>query len=166
MNPLIQFKTTRPLLITLALLCFGLLPRAQAAHIGDSVFAFVSVENRVQLAISNDPQEVTHFVLDDGVWLVSGQVNFLSLSTPAGTMFSAANISVGSLSFEPNETASITAEQVARVGNVIRNTSLVSRILDVGDGTNVYLVAGTFNPNPDVSAWGFMTAVKIRNHVD
>ena len=30
MNPLIQFKTTPPLLITLALLCFGLLPRAQA----------------------------------------------------------------------------------------------------------------------------------------
>jgi hypothetical protein len=30
MNPLIQLKTTAPLLITLALLCFGLLPRAQA----------------------------------------------------------------------------------------------------------------------------------------
>jgi hypothetical protein len=30
MNPLIQLKTTPPLLITLALLCFGLLPRAQA----------------------------------------------------------------------------------------------------------------------------------------
>ena len=30
MNPLIQLKTTPPLLITLALLCFGLSPRAQA----------------------------------------------------------------------------------------------------------------------------------------
>ena len=30
MNPLIQLKTTPPLLVTLALLCFGLLPRAQA----------------------------------------------------------------------------------------------------------------------------------------
>ncbi len=30
MNPLIQLKTTPPLLITLALLCFGLLPRAHA----------------------------------------------------------------------------------------------------------------------------------------
>jgi uncharacterized coiled-coil protein SlyX len=30
MNPLLQLKTTPPLLITLALLCFGLLPRAQA----------------------------------------------------------------------------------------------------------------------------------------
>src|SRR6266480_4003686 len=30
MNPLIQLKITPPLLITLALLCFGLSPRAQA----------------------------------------------------------------------------------------------------------------------------------------
>jgi hypothetical protein len=139
---------------------------ARAAQIGDSVFAFVSVENRVPLAVSNDPQEVTHFVLDDGVWLVGGQVNFLSLSTPAGTMFSAANISIGSLSFDPTQTASITAEQVARLGNIIRNTSLIPRIVDVPDGTSVFLVAGSFNPNPNVSAWGFMTAVKIRNHVD
>ena len=166
MNRLIQFKTTPPLIITLALLCFGLLPRAQAAHIGDSVFASVSVEDRVQLAVSNDPQEVTHIVLDSGVWEVSGQVNFLSLSTPAGTMFTAANISVGSLSFEPPVTASITAEQVARLGNIIRNASLVPRTVEVTDGTSVFLVAGSFNPNPNVTAWGFITAVKIRNHVD
>jgi hypothetical protein len=138
---------------------------ARAAQIGDSVFASVSVEDRVQLAVSNDPQEVTNFVLDSGVWLVSGQVNFLSLSTPAGTMFTAANISVGSFSFEPPQTASVTAEQVARLGNIIRNTSLVPRIIDVPDGTSVFLVAGSFNPNPNVSAWGFMTAVKIRNNV-
>ena len=165
MKPLIQLKTAPPLLITLALLCFGLLPRAQAAQIGDSVFAFVSVENRVELAVSNDPQEVTHIVLDSGVWLVSGQVNFLSLSTPAGTMFTAANISIGSLSFDPPETASVTAEQVARLGNIIRNTSLVPRLVEVPDGTSVFLVGGSFNPNPNVSAWGFITAVKIRNHV-
>jgi len=166
MNRLIQFKTTPPLLITLALLCFGLLPGAQAAHIGDSVFGFVSVENRVQVAVSNDPQEVTHIVLDSGVWLIGGQVNFLSLSTPAGTMFNAANISVDELSFDPPETASVTAEQVARLGNIIRNTSLVPRTIEVGDGTSVFLVAGSFNPNPNVTAWGFITAVKIRNHVD
>ena len=139
---------------------------ARAAQIGDSVFGFVAVENRVELAVSNDPQEVTHIVLDSGVWLVGGQVNFLSLSTPAGTMFTAGNISVGSLSFNPTETASITAEQVARLGNIIRNTAMVPRIVDVGNGTNVYLVGGSFNPNPNVTAWGFITAVKIRNHVD
>jgi hypothetical protein len=166
MNSLIQLKTIPPLLITLALLCFGLLPGAQAAHIGDSVFASVPVENRVQLVVSNDSQEVTHIVLDSGVWEVSGQVNFLSLSTPAGTMFTAANISVGSPSFSPPETASITAEQVAGLGNIIRNTALVPRTIDVPDGTSVFLVAGSFNPNPDVTTWGFITAVKIRNHVD
>jgi hypothetical protein len=139
---------------------------ARAALIGESVFAFVSVENRVQLAVSNDAQEVTHIVLDSGVWEVSGQVNFLSLSTPAGTMFTAANIAVGTLSFNPPQTASVTAEEVARLGNIIRNTAMVPRTIDVPDGTSVFLVAGSFNPNPNVTAWGFITAVKIRNHVD
>ena len=139
---------------------------ARTAQIGDSVFIAVPVENRVPLVVSNDPQEITNFVLDSGVWLVSGQINFLSLSTPAGTMFTAGNISVGSLSFDPAQSASVTAEQVARLGNIIRNTSLVPRLIDVAAGTNVYLVGGSFNPNPDVSAWGFMTAVKIRNNVD
>ena len=94
---------------------------ARTAQIGDSVFAFVSVENRVQFAVSNDPQEITNFVLDSGIWLVSGQANFLSLNTPAGTMFTASNISIGTLSFDPTQTAQVTAEQVARLGNIIRN---------------------------------------------
>ena len=166
MNPLIQLKTTPVLLITLALLCFGLLPRAQAAQIGDSVFAAVAVEDRVQLAVSNDAQEVTHIVLDSGVWEISGQVNFLSLSTPAGTMFTAGNISRDELSFEPPETASVQAEEVAHLGNIIRPVALVPRTVEVADGTSVFLVAGSFNPNPNVTAWGFITAVKIRNHVD
>jgi hypothetical protein len=158
-------STMKKLLATIALaISTGVV--AQAAQIGDSVFAFVSVENRVQLAVSNDPQEVTHIVLDSGVWEVSGQVNFLSLSTPAGTMFTAANIAVGTLSFNPPETASVTAEQVARLGNIIRNTAMVPRTIQVGDGTNVFLVGGSFNPNPSVTAWGFITAVKIRNNVD
>ena len=55
MNSLIKLKTTPPLLITVALVCFGLLPGAQAAQVGDSVFAFVGVENRVELVVSNDP---------------------------------------------------------------------------------------------------------------
>ena len=166
MKPLIQLKTTSLLLITLALLCFGLLPRAQAAQIGDSVFMSVSVEDRVELAVSTDPQEVTHIVLDSGVWLISGQINFLSLSTPAGTMFTAGNISLNELSFDPAVTAAVQAEQVARLGNIIRNVALVPRIVEVADGTSVFLVAGSFNPNPNVTAWGFILAVKIRNHVD
>ena len=155
----------RKLLVTIALaILTGMV--ARAAQVGDTVFGFISVENRVPLSVSNDPQEVFHLVLDDGIWLVSGQCNFLSLNTPAGTMFTASNISVGTLSFNPTQTAQITAEQVARLGNIIRISALVPRTVDVPDGTNVYLVAGSFNPNPNVSSWGFMTAVKIRNHVD
>jgi hypothetical protein len=40
MNPLIQLKKTRPLLITLALLCFGLLPQVQATPDPGSVDPF------------------------------------------------------------------------------------------------------------------------------
>ena len=164
MKPLIQFKTTA-LLATIALAILTGMD-ARAAHIGDSVFAAVSVENRVELAVSNDPQEVTHIVLDSGVWEISGQINFLSLSTPAGTMFTAGNISLNELSFDPAVTAAVQAEQVARLGNIIRNVALAPRTIEVGDGTSVFLVAGSFNPNPNVTAWGFITAVKIRNHVD
>ena len=81
-------------------------------------------------------------------------------------MFTAGKISVGELSFAPTETASVTAEQVARLGNIIRNVAMVPRLIEVGNGTSVFLVAGSFNPNPNVTAWGFITAVKIRNHVD
>ena len=157
--------TMKKLLATIALaILTGMV--ARAAQVGDTVFGFIPAETRVPLGVSNNPQEVMHITLDDGIWLVSGQINFLSLNTPAGTMFTAGNISVGSVSFDPTQTAQITAEQVARLGNIIRNSALVPRTVEMGDGTPVYLVAGSFNPNPDVTAWGFMTAVKIRNHVD
>src|SRR5262245_13342267 len=139
------------LLLTIALAMFtGMV--ARAAQVGDSVSVIVSVENRVQLSVSNDPQEVANFVLDSGVWEVSGQINFLSLSTPVGTMFTAGNISIGTLSFEPTQTAMVQAEQVAFLGNIIRPIALVPRTIDVPDGTSVFLVAGSFNPNPAVSA--------------
>jgi hypothetical protein len=175
MNRSIQLKKAKPqanrlqpggmktLLAALALVLMG--SGAWAAHVGDSVFAFVPVENRVQLAVSTDPQEVTHIVLDSGVWEISGQINFLSLNTPVGTMFTAGNISVNTLSFNPPETAAVQAEQVAFLGNIIRPVALVPRTIEVDDGTTVFLVAGSFNPNPNVTAWGFITAVKIRNHV-
>jgi hypothetical protein len=162
MNPLIQLKT--PALITTIALAIFTGTVARAAQIGASVSSAVSVENRVELAVSNDPQEVTHIVLDSGVWLISGQINFLSLSTPAGTMFTAGNISKDELSFDPPETASVQAEEVAFLGNIIRPVALVPRTVEVADGTSVFLVAGSFNPNPNVTAWGFITAVKIRNH--
>ena len=68
----------KKLLATIALAILTVMV-ARAAQIGDSVIIAVPAESRVQLAVSNDPQEITSFVLDSGVWLVSGQVNFLSL---------------------------------------------------------------------------------------
>jgi hypothetical protein len=43
---------------------------------------------------------------------------------------------------------------------------MVPRTIDIPDGTSVFLVGGSLNPNPNVTAWDFITAVKIRNNVD
>lgn len=138
---------------------------AYSAQIGDTVQATVEVQDRVALPTQLEPTEITHIVLDDGVWSISGQINILSLSQPTGTLFTAGNISVDTPSFSPPATASVQAERVAGSGNVIRPVSLVPRVVEVGDGTQVFLVGGVFNPNTNVTAWGFITAVKIRNHV-
>jgi hypothetical protein len=138
---------------------------AFAAHIGDTITATVQVEDRVPIVQQAEPQEVTHITVDSGVWLISAQVSILSLSQPAGTLFTAAQISVGELSFSPAATASIVAERVAGVGNIIRPMALTPREFEVEDGTQVFLVTSVFNPNNGVTAWGFITAVKVRNHV-
>ena len=67
---------------------------------------------------------------------------------------------MGELSFAPTETASVTAEQVARLGNVIRNVAMVPRLIEVGNGTSVFLVAGSFNPNPNVTAWASLRRLR------
>lgn len=153
---------TLKLLLTIALaISTGMV--ARAAQVGDSVFASVDVP--IQLGV-NDPQEITHVVLESGVWEVTGQINFISFDAPVGTMLLAGNISVGELSFAPAVTASVQAEQIAFAGPVIRPVSLVPRTIDVPANTNTYLVAGLFSQNVDVFAWGFITAWKIRNHVD
>jgi hypothetical protein len=147
------------------LIALCLAASAYAAHVGDSVQQIVTVEDRVPLPVQLEPTTVTSIVLDDGVWSISGQLNILSLAQPVGTLFTAGNISVGTPSFEPDGTASVQAERVAGLGNIIRPVALVPRIVEVSDGTHVFLVAGVFNPNGQVTAWGFITAVKIRNHV-
>jgi hypothetical protein len=138
---------------------------AYSAQIGDTVQATVEVQDRVALPTQLEPTEITHITLDDGVWMISGQINILSLSQPTGTLFTAGNISVDEPSFLPAPTAAVQAERVAGSGNVIRPVALVPRVVEVDNGTQVFLVGGVFNPNTNVTAWGFITAVKIRNHV-
>jgi hypothetical protein len=153
-------------LIAISLAMAFMVTAAFAAHVGDSVSSFVGAEARVSVPQGVQPVAVTHIVLESGVWEVGGAINFLSLHTPVGTMFIAGNISQTVNFAGLVEGAAISAEQVARLGNIIRPMSLVPRTLDVPDGTSVYLIAASFNPNPDVTAWGFINATKIRNHVD
>ena len=68
-------------------------------------------------------------------------------------------------SFLPDGTSSVQAENVTGAGNVIRPVSLTPRVVEVDNGTHVFLVGGVFGQNQLVSGWGFISATKIRNHV-
>jgi hypothetical protein len=43
--------------------------------------------------------------------------------------------------------------------------AVVHRVLEVVDGQQVFLTAGNFSPGLTVQAWGFITALKVRNNV-
>jgi hypothetical protein len=142
---------------------------AWAAQIGDTVQATVTVNDRVNVpgsSLQNAPTEVTHITLESGVWMISGQINMLAFLPPAvGTVFfTAGNISLDEPSFEPAATAAVQAERSSG-GSPIRPVALVPRVVEVEDGQEVFLTAGNFNTGITMSAWGFITAVKIRNHV-
>jgi hypothetical protein len=138
---------------------------AFSAQIGDTVQSIVTTPNRVPIPSSFDPFPITNIVLEDGVWSISGQVNFLSLAQQIGILFTAGNISVLVPSFSPDGTSAVQAETISRAGNVIRPMALTPRIVEVSNNTTVYLVAGVFGPNTNASAWGFISATKVRNHV-
>ena len=157
--------TMKKLLATIALaILTGMV--ARAAQVGDTVFGFIPVETRVPLDVSNNPQEVMHITLDDGIWLVSGQINFLSLNTPAEPCLPRATsawVRFRSIRLRPH--------RLPRNKWLGLATSLETHLWLPAQSKwvitpPVYLVAGSFNPNPNVTAWGFITAVKIRNHVD
>jgi hypothetical protein len=141
---------------------------AWAAQIGDTVQSLVPLSGRVNVpgsALQNLPTEVTHITLDDGVWSISGQINFWGINTAAGSiLFIAGNISKDTVTFAPRETAAVQAAPTLG-GNLIGNFALTPRVVEVTNGTEVFLVAGNFNPTQIINAWGFMSAVKVRNHV-
>jgi hypothetical protein len=170
MSPLIQFKTTPPLLMTLALLCFGLLPRAQAAQIGDEVHSYVNFSDAVQIP-GGAITEVTHITLDSGVWMVSAGIVFTSLNIPVGTLYVVGNIAVGPGGENPPDaTNAIDSAQVSSApAHLALNLAMPARQIDVENGTNVFLfgyVTENFPAsNQGAFATGFLSAVKIRNHV-
>jgi hypothetical protein len=143
---------------------------ARAAHIGDSVQVIVPIDQRVNVPgsrLQDMPTAVAEITLDDGVWSISGQINMGSPFVVMNTLlFIAGNISLDEPSFEPRGTAAVSRSRATEAGSLIGNMALVPRVIEVGDGTHVFLVAGNFNPDlTTLGAWGFITAVKIRNHV-
>jgi hypothetical protein len=80
---------------------------------------------------------------------------------------------VGDISITPllpanDATHAIQTEQISRTGPLIFNVGLPGRVIEVEDGTDIFLlgfVAEVGFPAQGASAWGYVTAVKIRNHV-
>lgn len=155
----------KPILVSI-LAAASLVTSAFSAHIGDSVESIIPAASRVDIPNQGlIPTEITHITLDSGVWSISGQVIFLTLHQPNGILLAAANISVDTVSFGVDGTAGVQAEHLPAQGEVGRSVALTPRVVEVPDGTKVFLVGGELSPNTDVTAWGFISAVKIRNHV-
>ena len=155
--------------IAVALAIMGSAARAaQAAQIGATVQVTLNAFQRVIVPgapITNgQPVEVTHITLDSGVWIIGGQINFVAFGVPNGAVFwTAGNISLDVPSFLPSGTAMFQADKTLGA-NPQRPMALVQRVVEVVDGQEVFLVAGNFSPDLNVQAWGFITALKVRNH--
>jgi hypothetical protein len=151
-------------------IALAMITAATAAQIGDSVTATLNAFQRVTIPgspiSSPNPVEITHVTLESGVWIISGQINIVAFGVPNGAVFwTGGNISLDQPSFLPTGTACFHAERTLGA-NPQRPMSLVQRVVEVEDGQQVFLTAGNFSPALNVSAWGFITAFKIRNHID
>ena len=141
---------------------------ARAAHIGETVQSILDASQRVNVPgalITNAlPVEVMHITLESGVWIIGGQINFVSFGVPNGAVFwTGGNISLDAPSFLPTGASAFQAEK-SLGANPQRPMALVQRVVEVEDGQQVFLTAGNFNPTLTVQAWGFITALKVRNH--
>ena len=141
---------------------------ARAAQIGATVQSTLNASQRVNvpgsLITTALPVEITHITLESGVWMIRGQINFVAFGVPNGAvMWTGGNISLDTPSFQPTGTAAFQAEK-SWGSNPQRPMALVQRVVEVENGQEVFLVAGNFNPTMTVAAWGFITALKVRNH--
>ena len=162
-------KTKLTLMALLSLIISYSPATAGAAQIGDTVQAIVTAPQRVSVPgapiRSAIPVAVTHITLDSGVWLISGQINTVAFDVPNGAVYwTGGNFSLNLPSFVSTGTALFQCEKTLG-GNLQRPLILVPREVEVGDGQQVFLTVGNFCPNLDMQAWGFVIAVKIRNHV-
>lgn len=138
-----------------------------AAQIGDSVTSQVVSTDRVTIP-GNTTTEITHITLDSGVWSISGQINFLSENTPTGIIAFVGDINVTAVLPLNDSTHAIQTDQISPPGLLIMNVGLPGRVLEVEDGTDVFLLGYVLEPafpSQGASGWGYITAVKIRNNI-
>jgi hypothetical protein len=138
----------------------------QAAQIGDEVHSNVGMDALVTVP-DNVPTAITQISLDDGVWVVSGQINFYEATQP-GTLYVGGNISVGSIMLTTDGLTLFNGTHFIQANALIQGLALPSRSIDInGNGVPVYLVGWSHEPSQlplHCLAWGFVSARKIRNN--
>jgi hypothetical protein len=136
---------------------------AWAAQIGDEVHSNVPIADRVNIP-NQQSTEVTHITLDDGVWAISGAVQFFQAFMRTGTVVG------GAISLTTELTVDgTTLFESASPPEYFIGLGLPSKTIDInGNGVNVFLVGYSqivnITPPTQSQAWGFISARKIRNN--
>jgi hypothetical protein len=136
---------------------------AWGAQIGDEVHSNVSLAERVNVP-NNFATAVTHITLDDGVWAISGQVQFFQAFLRTGCVVG------GAISPTTNLTVDgTTLFMSASPPEYFIGLGLPSKTIDInGNGVPVFLVGYSLitniTPPTQSQAWGFISARKIRNN--
>ena len=142
---------------------------AWSAQIGDSVESKLSLENRIPVP-NNQSIAVRTITLDDGVWAVSGLVDYFvsGLDTNA---YIGASINTELLISTDGTGLFTTVAGPPPLSFNFPGLALPSKVIEIsGNGVPVYLVGWRWtglppiNVNAQAQAWGFISARKIRNN--
>jgi hypothetical protein len=145
---------------------------AWASQVGDVVESQRQNGQRTTCPANGALTPIAGVVLDNGVWMVSGHVQFVSFAASPGLFAFSAQVSQFPFSLQPSGTQA--ADWKAQVGthNQIFNLDLPARMVDVphdiAGGQATYFVAASCVLVPGrtqtTDAWGFISAVKVANH--
>lgn len=140
---------------------------AWASQIGESVESKVPIQSRVNIP-NNISTVVTQIELDSGVWLVSGLIDYFVFGLSTNAYVGAAIDT--SITISTDGTGLFTTVSgPPPLSFAFPGLALPGKTIEIdGDHVPLYLVGwslrGPTQPLSQAQAWGFITAVKIRNH--
>jgi hypothetical protein len=150
-------------LFNLIMITLGLGVAGNAAQIGDEVHSNVGFSQAVVIP-ENVPVAVTHIILEDGVWDITGMVDFYEPPHAMATVLTGMNIGVNAVALPIDATLFRTC-QVTNGAPVVDGIGYPGRAVDINGTQTVYLVAYKHEAvGPACYGWGFISARKIRNN--